>query len=55
MSANAVAANIEASQRLWKQWRLSLDARLFLDVSPTDPLYIYSRDDFVQIRLDRFF
>jgi hypothetical protein len=55
MNGDAVAANIEASQRLWQQWRLSLDARLFLDVSPSDPLYIYSRDDFVQIRLDRFF
>jgi len=55
LDGDAVAANVEASQRLWKQWRLSLDARLFLDVRPTDPLYIYSRDDFLQLRLDRFF
>lgn len=55
LKGNGVAANVETSQRLWQRWRLTMDARLFFNIAPTDPLYPYAHDDFVQVRLGRFF
>ncbi len=47
--------NIEASRRFGNNWTLSLDARLLLTVPVTDPLFVYSDDDFIQLRLERHF
>ncbi|MFN3230768.1 MAG: hypothetical protein ACE363_01270 [Alphaproteobacteria bacterium] len=46
---------IEASRRLGDRWRITVDARFSIDVSPTDPTFPFREDDFVQVRLARFF
>ncbi len=46
---------IEASRRLGDHWKLSVDTRLFVSVPTNDPLFFYRDDDFVQIKLQRFF
>ena len=47
--------NIEASRRFGSHWKLSLDARLLLSVPASDPLYPFADDDFVQVKLQRYF
>jgi hypothetical protein len=46
---------VEASRRIGSRWRITLDGRFFLTVPVTDPLFFIRRDDFVQLRLARFF
>ncbi len=46
---------VEASRRLGDRWRITIDARFSIDVSPTDPTFPFRKDDFVQLRLARFF
>lgn len=46
---------LEASRRLGDRWRITLDARFFLDVAPGDPLFFFRTEDFIQLRLARFF
>lgn len=55
MDSSTMAANMEASQRLWDHWRISIDGRFFLNVADDDPLSTFSRGDFIQLRLERFF
>ncbi|MBW7835323.1 MAG: hypothetical protein H3C28_01605 [Sphingomonadales bacterium] len=47
--------NIEMSRRFGAHWKLSLDARLLLSVPVIDPLYPFADDDFVQVKLQRYF
>lgn len=47
--------NIEASRRFGSHWKLSIDARLLLSVPAADPLYPFTDDDFVQVKLQRYF
>ncbi|WP_421865428.1 hypothetical protein [Motiliproteus sp.] len=46
---------IEASRRLGSQFKLSVEARLFDNLSSTDPLYGLREDSFVQLTLEYFF
>ena len=46
---------VEASRRIGDRWRITLDGRFFLTVPINDPLYAFRRDDFIQLRLARFF
>ena len=55
LGGSATIVNIEASRRLGADWRISLDARLFLDVAAGDPLFAIRADDFIQLRLGRYF
>lgn len=48
-------ANLELSRRLGSDWSLTADARLFLGIEDIDPLAPFANDDFIQIRLTRFF
>lgn len=47
--------NIEASRRLGEFWKVELELRMFLDVSPSDGLAPFARDDYVQLEILRFF
>lgn len=47
--------NIEAERRLGDSWKLGLEARLFTDIHPSNPLYDIRNDDYVQINLEWFF
>ncbi len=47
--------NLEASRRLGKSWKLSLEARGYGKIPATDPIYSLRRDDYVQLELARYF
>jgi hypothetical protein len=47
--------NLEANRRFGGHWKLSLEARVFADIPPTDPQYTLRRDDYVQLELARYF
>ncbi|PCI32367.1 MAG: hypothetical protein COB54_07670 [Alphaproteobacteria bacterium] len=55
LDTSAKFVNVEGSRRIGDNWKVTLDARFFLGVPMTDPVYLQSRDDFVQIRLARYF
>lgn len=55
LNSSAKFLNIEGSRRLGDNWKISLDVRLFLGFPVVDPLYPLSRDDFIQLRLARYF
>jgi hypothetical protein len=46
---------VEAERRLGDSWRIELEGRFFVNVSRRDPLAGIRRDDFVTLRLSRFF
>jgi len=48
-------ASIEASRRLGQSWKISLDARAFDSIPAKDPLFPARADDYIQLRLARFF
>lgn len=45
---------IEGSRRLNNDWRMSLEARLFGNLSPADPLFGLRQDDYIEIGITRF-
>lgn len=55
LGSGATAVNIEASRRFGDHWKASVDVRLFVGFPDSDPLAGIRDDDFVQIRLARFF
>lgn len=55
LDTSAKTVFVEASRRLGDTWRVTLDARFFMDTPPFDPLFVFRRDDFIQLRLARFF
>lgn len=55
LNSSAKFLNIEGSRRIGDYWKISLDVRLFLGVPVQDPLYLLSQDDFIQLRLARYF
>lgn len=46
---------IEGSRRIGDDWTIALEGRLFLSVPSSSPLYLYSDDDFLQLKLQRHF
>jgi hypothetical protein len=51
----AMLVTIEASRRLGDRWTIELESLAFFDVPSTALLYSVRRDDYVQLRLSRFF
>jgi hypothetical protein len=47
--------NVEASRRVWKSWKIEIEARAFVNVPTSDVLYGARRDDYMQIRLAWYF
>ncbi len=47
--------SVEASRRLWNSWKVEVEARFFQDVSTRDFAYFFRDDDFVQLKLSKFF
>jgi hypothetical protein len=45
----------EAERRIGDNWKIELETRFFLNVSDRDPLAGIRKDDFVTLRLSRFF
>ncbi len=52
---NSKSFRLEASRRLGESYKLEIEAHLFWDVDPLDPMYAFRKDDFVQITLARYF
>lgn len=55
LDSNARLFNLEASRRLGSSWKLSLEARWFIDVPADDLLYGLRRDDYLQAELAYYF
>lgn len=53
--SRAHTLNLEASRRLGRHYKLSLEARGFAGAPPTDPAYVWRRDDYLQLELARYF
>jgi hypothetical protein len=53
--SEASAYQIEASRRLADKWSLELEGRLFTNIPPSDVLFSFSRDDYLQLQVKRFF
>ena len=51
----ATFITVEASRRLGDRWTIEVESLAFFDVPPTGLLYSVRRDDYVQLRLSRFF
>lgn len=51
----AVLASIEASRRLGPNWKLIAEMRLFNGVPRDDPTFVFRKDDYLGIELQRFF
>ena len=47
--------NLEASRRLGAGWKAAAQARLWLEVEETDPLFDFRQDDYVELTLTRYF
>jgi hypothetical protein len=46
---------LEASRRLGDRWKLSLDARVFHNIKPTQTIYDLRNDDHLQLTMEYFF
>ena len=55
LDSSAKLLFVEASRRIGDRWRVTLDARFAVSVPPGDPLFFFRRDDFIQLRIARFF
>lgn len=47
--------SLEASRRLTDHIRVGIEARVFHNIDPADPLYSYRQDDYLQLELAYFF
>ncbi len=43
--------NIEASRRIGNDWLLEIEGRFLFDMSPSDPAFAFSRDDYLELFL----
>jgi hypothetical protein len=48
-------ATVEAERRLGQDWRLAVEARMFIGIDRADVLHGLRRDDVLTVRLSRFF
>ncbi|MBI1392669.1 MAG: hypothetical protein GC152_08010 [Alphaproteobacteria bacterium] len=46
---------IEAERRLGENWAVELQARLFLNADPGNVLFVFREDDFLNLRVTRYF
>lgn len=54
-SSDAALYSIEGSRRLGQAWKISLQARFWSDFPNSDPAYTLSRDDYLELTLQRYF
>ncbi len=55
LDGNGYVLSVEAERRLGDDFLLQVETRFFVNVPPTDPFHSYIDDDFLQIRLARYF
>ena len=55
LDSSATLYNLEASRRLGATWKLSAQARFWIDIPKDDPMFDFSRDDYVELSLARYF
>lgn len=55
LDGGGFALSVEAERRIGDDYFLQIELRHFVDVPAGDPLFSYSDDDFVQVRLARYF
>lgn len=55
VDTQATVVSFKGSRRLGDHWKIALESRLFKNIPRTDILTGMSKDDYVQIRLVRFF
>ena len=55
LDSDSRAFSVEASRRVGDRYRLEIEVRTFSGVASNNPLRAFSRDDFVQVTLSRFF
>jgi len=46
---------LEASRRIGNGMKLNIEGQVFTDVDQNDPLYTFSKDDYIQVELQKFF
>ena len=46
---------LEASRRIGNGMKLNIEGQVFTDVDEDDPLYTFSKDDYIQVELQKFF
>ena len=49
------SVSLEASRRLGSSWKITLESRLFNNISLQDPLSAYRNDDYLQLEIARYF
>ena len=52
---DSTTLRVEASRRLGDSWKLTGEMQTFSNVDPADPLFAFSRDDFVLLELAYYF
>jgi len=55
LDTQALGLTLEAERRFGADYFVSLEARFFEDIPTSDPLYSYENDDFLQLRIARYF
>lgn len=55
LQQDGVFGNLEASRRLGDDGKIVLEVRLFERAAPSEPLYNFRRDDYVQLEYVRYF
>jgi hypothetical protein len=54
-SSNSRSFNLEASRRIGQSWKIELESRWFSNINPNDIDFSFSRDDYIQFTLSKFF
>ena len=54
-NSGARLLTVEASRRLYANWRAELEIRAFTALKKSDPLYAFRKDHYAQLRLARYF
>jgi hypothetical protein len=55
LDTQAFGFSVEAERRFGEDYFVSLEARFFGNVPRSDPVFSYSDDDFIQLRIARYF
>ena len=55
LDTRATLLNLEASRRIGQRWKLEVEVRAFVNIPPSDVLFSVRRDDYIQVRVARFF
>ncbi len=55
LDGNGFSASVEAERRLGGDYFITIEGRFFFDVPATDPVFSFEDDDFLQVRVARYF